>query len=88
MVVFFVFFATAASGIFRYLDETPIVATFHMTFAFSMLMIIFFHLSNNWKQLMKYLANDKKELGAAIGVLLAISATAYLIHNFSLGEVV
>lgn len=86
MCVFFVFTALATSGILRFLDDSPLIATLHMTFAFTMLAIIFLHISNNWLQLVRYLKQDRLELSIALLFLAAIGAVGYLVHHFSIGS--
>lgn len=86
MSVFFVFFGMATTGILRFLDEAPLIATLHMTFAFTMFSIIFFHISNNWLQLLNYLKNDKKELLVALLFVTAVCLLGLSIHYFSIGS--
>lgn len=84
--VFFIFFGMATTGILRFLDNTPLIATLHMTFAFTMFMIIFVHISNNWRQLLGYLKKDKKELSVALAFFFAVVLVGCCIHFFSIGS--
>lgn len=86
LCVFFVFCGMATTGILRFLDEAPLIATLHMTFAFTMFSIVFFHISNNSKQLFNYLKNDKKELMIALLFVSFIGLLGLVIHFFPVGS--
>ena len=86
MTVFFTFLGVAITGTLRFLDDTPLIATLHMTFAFTFVAIIFFHVSNNWHQLCGYLKKDKRELVVALLFLVIIGLLGYGIHYFSIGS--
>ena len=75
----------STTGILRFLDESPLIATLHMTFAFTMFSIIFFHISNNSQQLLNYIKNDRKELLLALLFLAAICLLGFSIHFFPIG---
>ena len=83
MTTLLIFMSVALTGIVRFLDESPVVATFHMTFAFSFLAMIYFHIYNNWSKLWSYIKDDKKEFFYAVSVLILIAIMAYIFHHFS-----
>lgn len=86
MSVFLILMGTALTGIVRFLDETPVVATFHMTFAFTLIGVVYFHIYNNWNKLWKYICTNRNELFMAVGLFLIICLVAFSLHYFSIAS--
>jgi hypothetical protein len=86
--VFFVFLGAFTTGILRFLDNTPIIATYHMTFSFTLVLAIYFHIANNWEKLFAYLKGQKKELLLASLFFTLLLMLAYIFHTFSIGSTV
>ncbi len=84
----FNFTALFISGILRFLDNSPIIATMHMSFAFALCIILYFHIFNNWNSITTYIKNEKKELALAILTVLIIFFIGLFIHYSHLGTTV
>ena len=86
LTIFFCIIGLFTSGILRFLDETPLTATIHMTFGFTTFLIVYFHLIFNWKALLRYLRFEihSKEILLAAFIVLSLVGSGVLFSKLSL----
>ena len=88
LTAFFIFLGTFTTGVLRFLDDSPIVATYHMTFSFSLALAISFHITNKWESVLAFLKGQKLELFLASLVFTLLLVLGYFFHAYSIGSTV